>query len=168
VNCRAAAHTGPGRKRPEAWPPRKKVGAGERCPSAPRLEPSIVKERGGEAPRDRAGEPHSPVPLPFGEDFASFKDLFASHSPLFEPFEAEKKRRELRFERREELFVRHSPAFEPPEGLFASHSPSFESSEDLFGFYSPELEWLEEQGTRREEEGMPREEWGMRRCKLFA
>jgi hypothetical protein len=136
------------------------VGAGERSPSAPRRE-SIVYEREGEAPRVKAGEPHSPVPLPSGGDFASREDLFASHSlffephsPAFEPSEGEGKRRELLFEWREDLFVSHSPAFEPPDRLFASHSPK--------------LERREEDGTRREEEGMPREEWGMRHFKLFA
>jgi hypothetical protein len=77
MRCGAAAHTGPGRKGPEAWPPRKKVGAEERSPSAPLLEPSIVKEPGGEAPRFEAGEPHSPVPLPSGGDFAAFNEPFA-------------------------------------------------------------------------------------------
>ena len=78
----AAAHTGPGRKGPDAWPPRDKVGAEERSPSAPLLGPSIVNERGGEAPRVQAGEPLSPVPLPSGGDFAAFIELFEPRSPL--------------------------------------------------------------------------------------
>jgi hypothetical protein len=105
------------------------VGAGERSPSVLRLGPSIVKERGGETPRAEAGKPHSPVLLPFGEDFTSFKDLFASRSLFFEPHslrftprflsfepsEGEGTRRELHVERREEPFASHSLAFEPLE-----------------------------------------------------
>jgi hypothetical protein len=125
-----AAHTGPQRKGPEAWPPRKKVGAGERSPSAPRLGPSIVKERGGETPRDEPGEPRSPVPLPSGEGFTSCKDLFAPrsplfapHSPTFEPSEGEGERRELHLGRRDGEVVSRSLAFAPPDRPFAARSP---------------------------------------------
>jgi hypothetical protein len=144
------------------------VGAGERSPSALRLEPSIVKEQGDEAPRVEAGEPHSPVLLPFGGDLTSFKDLFASrflhfgphsllfgsHSLSFEPSKEEEKRRELHVERREELFEGHSTAFKSPQEPFASHSPEFERRE--------------EERTRLEEWGMPREEEGTWHCELFA
>src|SRR5947208_6499643 len=137
------ARNGPGREGPEARPPRYKVGAGERSPCAPRLGPSIVKERGGEAPRDEPGEPHSPGLLPFGGGFVSREDLFVSHSLLFAlhslgfaPFEGETKRRDLHLERREGEGMRHSPAFAPSDRPFASHSlllaphsPSFEPFE---------------------------------------
>ena len=135
--CGAAAHTGPGRRGPEAWPPRYKVGAEERSPSAPLLGPSIVRERGGEAPRVKAGEPHSPGLLPFGGGFVSCEDLFASrsllfgprsllfasHSLAFAPSEGEEKRRDLQLERREGEGMSHSLAFEPSDLPFASHSP---------------------------------------------
>ena len=130
------------------------MGAGERFPSAPRLGPSNVKEREGEAPRDEAGEPHSPVPLPSGGGFASSKDLLASHSPSFEPSEGERKRRELPVERRDELAVSRSPSFEPHSLLFAARSP--------------EREGLEEWGMRREEEGMGHFELVARRSPSFA
>jgi hypothetical protein len=161
------------------------VGAGERSPSALRLEPSIVKERGEEAPRVEAGEPHSPVLLPLGGDFASFKDLFASRSPRFEPHsflfaprflsfepsEEEKKGRELHVERREELFASHSLTFEPPEDLFASHSPELErrarpaassragGTSPSGGGTPPELDIAPctSEIARQEIEGMPRE-----------
>jgi hypothetical protein len=144
-------------------------------PSAPRLGPSIVNERGDEAPRIEAGAPHSPVSLLSGGDFASCKDLFAprsllfephsllfephsplfaSRSPAFESFEGEGKRRELHVERREELFEGHSTAFKSPQEPFASHSPEFERRE--------------EERTRLEEWGMPREEEGTWHFKLFA
>jgi hypothetical protein len=119
----AAAHTGPGREGPEVWPPRKKVGAEERSPSAPLLGPSIVKEPGGEAPRVEAGEPHSPVLLPSGGDFASFKDRFAPLSPAFAPSEGDGERRELHRGRLEGEAVRRSLAFAPPDRPFPGRSP---------------------------------------------
>jgi hypothetical protein len=114
----------------------------------------MVKERGGEAPRDKAGEPHSPVLLPSGGGFTAFKDLFAPRSPGFEPSEVEGMGRDLRFERREELFASHSLAFASLEGLFVPRSP--------------ELARLEEEEAPREREGMPREEEGTRHRRLFA
>jgi hypothetical protein len=71
-----------------------KVGAEERSPSAPRLGPSIVKELGGKAPRGKAGEPHSPVPLPSGGDFAAFNEPCQPRSP--------------RLEARQDFFAPHS------------------------------------------------------------
>jgi hypothetical protein len=38
-----------------------------------------------EAPRGEAGEPHSPVPLPSGGDFAELNELFEPLSPRLEP-----------------------------------------------------------------------------------
>jgi len=142
-------------------------GAGERSPSVLRLGPSIVKERGGEAPRAEAGEPHSPVLLPSGGDFTSFKDLFASRSPRFEPHSLRFAPRSLPFEAHSLRFAPRSPAFEPSEGegkrrelrferreeLFASHSLLFVWHSLLFASHSPELERREEEGTRLEEEG---------------
>ncbi len=153
-------------------------------------------------PRDEAGEPHSPVLLPFGGDFASFKHLFgshslpfASHSPAFEPSEVEGTERELPFEWREELFLRHSLLFAwhslplaSLEGLFASHSPELESREEqgmpseaggmprekFFGWRSLRFAWHSPRGmgsdlsfARLEDRGMPREEWGTRPFELF-
>ena len=162
------ARTGPGREGPEARPPRRKVGAEERSPSAPLLGPSIVKERGGEAPRDEPGEPHSPGLLPFGGGFVSCKDLFAphsllfvshsllfeahsllfeAHSPGFAPSEGEKKCRDLHLERREGEGMSHSLAFAPSDRPFASHSPEIARLDELF---APS----EEEGTRPERGGM--------------
>src|SRR5436305_3691266 len=104
-------------------------------------ETSIVKERGGEAPHDEPGEPHSPGLLPFGGGFVSCEDLFASrsllfgprsllfasHSPAFEPSEGEKKRRDLHLERREGEGMSRSLGFAPSDLPFASHSPPFAS-----------------------------------------
>src|SRR4051812_22341574 len=155
------ARTGPGREGPEARPPRRKVGAGERSPSAPRLGPSIVKERGGEAPRDEPGEPHSPGLLPFGGGFVSREDLFAphsllfaSHSPGFEPSEGEKKRRELHLERREGEGMSHSPGFASSELPFASHSLGFEPHSPGFAPSEGEKKRRELHLERREGEGM--------------
>src|SRR5436305_10964024 len=128
----------------------KKGGSRGASPSAPLLGPSIVKERGGETPRDEPGEPHSPGLLLFGGGFVSCKDLlaphsllfashslaFAPHSPGFEPFEGEKKRRDLHLERSEGEGMSRSPAFAsldrpfaPHSLAFAPHSPGFEPFE---------------------------------------
>jgi hypothetical protein len=55
----AAAHTGPGRKGPDVWPPRIKVGAEERSPSAPLLRHQLSKNAGA---RRRAARPASLFP----------------------------------------------------------------------------------------------------------
>src|SRR3954451_11583622 len=140
-----------------------KVGAGERSPSAPLLGPSIVKERGGEAPRDEPGEPHSPGLLPFGGGFESCEDLFASHSllfashsPGFEPSEGEKKRRDLHLERREGEGMRHSPAFASSDRPFASHSPEIARLDELFA--------PSEEGGMRPERGGMRPEQAFKPC----
>src|SRR3954469_5054336 len=130
---RAAAHSGPGRVGPDVWPPRSKVGAEERSPSAPLLGPSIVKERGDEAPRDKAGEPHSPVLLPFEGGFASCKDLFAPHSPFLTSRQGPR--------------AAHSPLFEPSE----------EEGMDREGF----LQSCTSQEVKPDLGGMPRDLRGM-------
>jgi hypothetical protein len=91
----------------------KKVGAEERSPSAPLLEPSIVKEPGGEAPRDEAGEPLSPVPLPSGGEFAELDELFEPLSLRLEP-------RSDRFELHSEL---SAPLSLPSQRREASNGP---------------------------------------------
>jgi hypothetical protein len=164
----AAAHTGPGREGPEAWPPRKKVGAGERSPSASRLGPSIVKERGGEAPRIEPGEPHSPGLLPFGGGFVSREDLFASHSPGFEPFEGEKKCPELHLEKREGEGMSHSPAFASSDRPFASHSPEIARLDELCVPRSPGFAPSEGETKRRELHLERREGEGMSQSPAFA
>src|SRR3954469_23054600 len=133
---RAAAHSGPGRVGPDVWPPRSKVGAEERSPSAPLLGPSIVKELGDEAPCDKAGEPHSPVLLPFEGDFASFKDLFAPHSPAFASCEDLFEPHSLLFASLKDPFAPHSLLFASREDPFASHSLPFVSREEPFAPHS--------------------------------
>ena len=130
------------------------MGAGERSPSAPRLETSIVKEPGDEAPRGKPGETHSPFPLPSGGGLTSSKDLFVSRSLLVESHSP--------------FFAPRSPGFAPSEELVGRHSLRFVSSEGLFASHSPEPERLEGRGMRPEEEGMPSEEEGMGHRKLFA
>ena len=77
---KTAAHTDPRRKGPDVWPPRVKVGAEERSPSAPRLGPSIVNELGEEAPRVEAGEPH-PLSLSFPERASCHSKTSSSRIP---------------------------------------------------------------------------------------
>src|SRR3954463_718938 len=116
------ARNGPGREGPEAWPPRRKVGAEERSPSAPRLGPSIVNERGDEAPRVEPGEPHSPDLLPFGGGFVSCEDLFAPRSPVCKPSTGETKCRGRHLGRRDGKAVSRAAACAPSDRLLAAHS----------------------------------------------
>jgi hypothetical protein len=163
-----AAHTGPGRRGPEAWPPRKKAGAEERSPSAPLLGPSIVKEPGGEAPRIEAGEPHPPSSLPSGGDFAAFNEPFEPRSPRLEARQGHFAPRSLSlaslslpFRRREPAIGPHSLLLASREGRGTAHSPPGEPSEgqgmereSLFGSCT-----LQE--TRPDLWGMPRDLRGM-------
>jgi hypothetical protein len=59
-DCGAAAHTGPGRKGTRSVAAAIQGGSRRAVPVRSRLEPSIVNEPGGEAPRVEPGEPHSP------------------------------------------------------------------------------------------------------------
>jgi hypothetical protein len=66
---------------------------------------------------------HSPVPLPSGGDFASFKDPFAPRSPAFEPSEEDGELRGLHFGRRDGDGVSRSLACAPPDRSSAGRSP---------------------------------------------
>jgi hypothetical protein len=143
------------------------VGAEERSPSAPLLGPSIVKERGGEAPRGEAGEPHSPGPLPFGGDFAAFNELFEPLSP--------------RLETRQDGFEAHSPLSAPlplpPQWREAStgpRSPLLASREGWGAAHSPLGEPSEEEGKELEglsgsctSQGAEPDSWRMSHSPLF-
>jgi hypothetical protein len=166
-------------------PPRYEVGAGERSPSAPRLKPSIVTEREGEAPRVEPLAPHSPdfvssgeLSGPSEEPSGSSEGPFARHFPSFEPHSLPFGPSEEDVEPREPgrgphslPFELHSRRFASSEGLLAWHSPLSGRlgellassgawgipSEGLYGSYSPNVAYYPSRGMPSQPRGMASE-----------
>ena|SRR5436309_1701170 len=117
---------------------------------------------------------HSPAFASSDRPFASHSPAFEPRSPGFAPSEGEKKRRDLRLERREGEGMSHSPAFASSDRLFASHSPEIARLDELFAPSEEEGTRPERGGMRPEQvftpctselarqnlRGMPRELWG--------